>query len=286
MQHPFTALAPDYVSSLAIMKIDPARERELMARAELILASARRHADEWAEVKAVTGVPLLWGIASFERECDCNYACSPAQGDRWDRKSINVPRDLGPYRSWGESAVAAYRIDHLDQVGADNWTWTRALYEGELFNGFGPRNHGRHSGYLWSWSSVYTGGKYVADGEWDPSAHDKQCGMVPMMVALLRLDSSLALADGLPVPAVEAPSIVPAPAPVPIGMGGRVGLAGVDTAWLQKQLNRLGEQPPLIVDGSYGRATRRAVAAFQAKHQLTPDGLFGPATLAVLQGLA
>ncbi len=179
-------------------------------------------------------MPRLWGLASFERESGSDYSRSPAQGDRWDRASVNVPRGLGPYRCWGDACVAAYRLDRLDAVAGSasvppapslpspasgggekredaggtpalpGWPWPRACYEGELFNGFGPRAHGRHTGYLWSWTNIYTGGKYVADGKWDPDHVDEQCGMVPMMAALLRLsagrslDSALALADAPP----------------------------------------------------------------------------------------
>src|SRR6266853_743694 len=129
MQHPFSALAPEYSALLAAMRLDPGREHELAARAAAVLALCERHRDEWAEVEAKTGVPRLWGLASFERESGSDYSRSPAQGDRWDRVSTHVPRGLGPYRSWADAAVAAYRIDHLDQVAAGNWTWARACYE-------------------------------------------------------------------------------------------------------------------------------------------------------------
>jgi peptidoglycan hydrolase-like protein with peptidoglycan-binding domain len=61
------------------------------------------------------------------------------------------------------------------------------------------------------------------------------------------------------------------------------------TAWLQAALNRLdategfSKDPPLVVDGSYGRHTRRAVTAFQAAHGLVPDGLAGPLTIAEIR---
>jgi lysozyme family protein len=347
MQHPFSTLAPEYTALLAAMRIDPAREHELAARAAVVLALAERHRDEWAEVEGKTGVPRLWGLASFERESGSDYSRSPAQGDRWDRVSVNVPRGLGPYQCWGDACVAAYRIDRLDEVAGSAgvspastgestpvatpphpdplpasgerekaWTWARACYEGELFNGFGPRAHGRRTGYLWSWTNIYTGGKYVADGKWDPDTQDQQCGMVPMMAALLRasrsmrLDGSLALADAPPWSAgpVGVPPASPLPSPsAPADEGGTVAggtpavpaptvparppdLAAVFdphvTAWLQAALNGLNatehfsQDPPLAVDGSYGRHTRRTVAAFQAAHGLAPDGLAGPLTVA------
>ncbi len=55
------------------------------------------------------------------------------------------------------------------------------------------------------------------------------------------------------------------------------------TAWLQNALNRLGEEPPLVADGSYGPMTVAAVKAFQAAHGLEADGRFGPATQAAIE---
>jgi lysozyme family protein len=283
MQHPFNALAGEYTALLAAMTIDADRVGQLQDRAKIILDRAARQ--DYAGAVAKTGVPQLWGMASFERESGSDYSRSPAQGDRWDRVSTHVPRGLGPYRSWADAAVAAYRIDHLDQVAAGNWTWARACYEGELFNGFGPRGHGRHTGYLWAGTNIYTGGKYVEDGVWDPDAHDRQFGIVPLMAALLRLDPPLAFADGS---AGVSPAFCSGPVggsppepprPVPVGLGGHA----LDTAALQDALNRLGVDPALIVDGSYGRHTRRAVAAFQAAHGLAPDGIAGPLTVAEIQ---
>jgi lysozyme family protein len=291
MQHPYDVLAPEYATLLATMRVDPGREHELPARAAAVRELGERHRDEWAEVTAKTGVPRLWGLASFERESGSDYSRSPAQGDRWDRVSVNVPRGLGPYQDWGDACVAAYGIDRLDEVGAPNWTWTRSCYEGELYNGFGPRAHGRQTGYLWSWTNIYTGGKYVADGKWDAETQDQQCGMIPMMAALLRLDATLALVNALSAPAHSSPTSgsgegpnVPAPANVPVGVGGGPADGNVAT-WLQASLNRLRADPPLTVDGCYGRHTRRAVRAFQAAHELAPDGLAGPLTLAALRNL-
>jgi lysozyme family protein len=324
MQHPFSTLAPEYATLLAAMRLDPAREHELAARAAAVVALAQRHRDDWAEVASKTGVPRLWGLASFERESGSDYSRSPAQGDRWDRVSVNVPRGLGPYQCWGDACVAAYRIDRLDEVagsaGAKTgesapvetpphpdplpasgerekaaWIWARACYEGELFNGFGPRAHGHRTGYLWSWTNIYTGGKYVADGKWDAEHVDEQCGMVPMMAALLRLDSSLALADAPPWSAgpEPLPNGPPAPLPAPPVPAPPPDLPALFdpkvTAWLQAALNRLNategfsKDPPLVVDGSYGRHTRRAVTAFQAAHGLAPDGLAGPLTIAEIR---
>lgn len=54
------------------------------------------------------------------------------------------------------------------------------------------------------------------------------------------------------------------------------------TTWLQVSLNKLGAEPALIPDGSYGPLTAAAVTAFQMGHGLDPDGKVGPKTLAAL----
>lgn len=56
--------------------------------------------------------------------------------------------------------------------------------------------------------------------------------------------------------------------------------------WMQEQLNALGAQPPLKLDGDYGPRTHDAVREFQIAHPpLKPDGLFGPATSAMLDAV-
>jgi putative chitinase len=56
-------------------------------------------------------------------------------------------------------------------------------------------------------------------------------------------------------------------------------LAGHGTVWVQQSMNKLGTEPPLIVDGSFGPATAAAVRAFQQAHGLEADGKVGPQTV-------
>ena len=65
------------------------------------------------------------------------------------------------------------------------------------------------------------------------------------------------------------------------------GAAAHGTIWVQQSLNKLGAEPLLIVDGSFGLATVAAVKAFQQANGLNADGKVGPQTIAALeQGLA
>src|SRR5215469_3259184 len=158
MQHPFDSLKDEYNSLLTRMRITRQSEVDFVAKKLMKFVNDGRY-------KAVSdklGIPQVFIATSFEREASSDFRLSPAQGDRWDRVSIHVPRHRGPFVSWKAAALDAYRLDGLDKIGAENWTWERACYEGELFNGWGYRMHGMPTPYLWSGSNNYAHGKYVA----------------------------------------------------------------------------------------------------------------------------
>lgn len=196
MNYTFDALAPGYTRKLFNLELNADQAPALFARAKIILDRSYK-ADPDGEVTKATAVPRLWWTASFERESSSDYHTNPAQGDPWNIRAVHIPKN-GPFNSWFEAAIAAYTLDGTNKVGHGNWTWQRSCFEGEKFNGWGPRNHGRDTGYLWSWSNQYSGGKYVADGVWSPTAVDKQAGMIPLMKAMLSLDGSLALDNEYP----------------------------------------------------------------------------------------
>jgi lysozyme family protein len=252
-----------------------------LTRAGEIVATAKRlisyiDAGHYKAGCDATGVPQKDASASFEREASSNFRLSPAQGDPWDQPSIHVPAHRGPFPNFTAAQIDAYHLDGLDKIGLANWIWERSCYEWELFNGFGYRAHGVHSPYLWAGSNIYTGGKYVADGVWSASAIDSQLGVIPIMFQIAALRPDLALP--LPFPGttnvVSTPPVVDPPMPAPEGLQ--------DAAALQNALNKLGADPVLVVDDSYGRQTKRAVEAFQQSAGITVDGLAGPETWAAI----
>ena len=286
MQHPFDALAGEYSQLLPMMRVRPECEGLVDQVVDRLLRF--QAAGDYAAVSAATGVPEAWMAASFEREASSDFRCSPAQGDRWDRPSVHVPAGRGPFPGgWPDAAKDAYHLDGLDAIGAPNWSWARACFEGELFNGFGYRDyHHEHSPYLWGATNIEQAGKYVADGKFNADTMDPQIGIVPMMVRMVQLRPSLALPDVLSVvsAAPVLPAQIPTPMPAPAGVGG--GDADHGALWIQQTLNALGQDPPLDDDGNYGRITRQAVSAYQAAHGLDVDGFAGPATIASLMAQA
>jgi len=59
--------------------------------------------------------------------------------------------------------------------------------------------------------------------------------------------------------------------------------ADADVVLLQNELNTLGANPRVVVDGRYGPATKRAVIQFQKIAGLKADGIAGPVTRAAMQ---
>jgi lysozyme family protein len=267
MQHPFTLLKPEYTGLLAAMVVRP----ECVKLVDEVAAKLVSYKPRYQPVTDADWVPIVFIGPSFEREASSNFNDSPAQGDPWRRMSVHVPAHRGPYPSWLAAAIDAYHINGLDKVGAGNWTWELVCFYGELFNGMGYRDYHRmHSPYLWGGTNIQTIGKYTADGQFDPNHMDQQLGIIPIAKRMVELDPSLAL---------PATPYVPAP-PIASGIAAEPESGA---KWVQATLNTLGHEPPLDVDGNYGRQTKIAVEQFQGSYGLDVDGFVGSDTTAALR---
>ncbi len=205
----FANLKGEYGRLWAAMIVSPSKVSTLDHIAGKLIASKARY----QAVSAKTGVPWAAIALIHQMECGQDWSLNIAQGDPWNRRSVHVPKGRGPFNSWEEAAVDALAIDGTDRVAA--WGTERLCYELEKYNGFGSRNKGINTPYLWSYSNHYTRGKYIADHVWDGNAVSGQAGAMPILSRMMALDSSISFGQaGAPV----APPIVPQPvsvAPVP-----------------------------------------------------------------------
>lgn len=277
MEHPFKLLRDENLHRYSVMKVSDPKNAVRVAQSIL---NNRAH---YEHVSQGTGIPIPMLGALTMRESSQDFHSYFGNGDPLVRdgrpaKTIHVPSNRGPFANWEEGAMDALHLDGLDRV--TDWNdIARDLYEAELFNGFGPRAHGRVSGYVFAGTDQYNGGKYVSDGHWDPDFVDPQLGVAPLIWGMLQIEPGL-------MPKVMAPVTIPKlPTPVPVGLGG----GDVSTFWIQSTLNALGADPQLKVDQSYGRVTTRAVRDYQSKNlditgqPLEVDGLAGPKTIASMQ---
>lgn len=108
-------------------------------------------------------------------------------GDPLAARTVQVPKGRPPIwdppNDWNSSAVDALTYEGF--AGQLDWSTPRMLYRWETYNGWGSRNRGINTPYLWSFSNHYAKGKFVKDGVYDPSAVSKQCGAGVMLKALI-----------------------------------------------------------------------------------------------------
>lgn len=103
------------------------------------------------------------------------------------RKTRLVPAGRGPFKTWEEAAVDAIRVEGY---GGLDWHDPSVLpavvaWVLEKFNGFGYRNKGIPSPYLWGGTSVQKRGKYVRDGVFSYAVMDPQIGGMALLWILL-----------------------------------------------------------------------------------------------------
>jgi lysozyme family protein len=119
-------------------------------------------------------------------ECGFNFSGHMHNGDPLTARTVQVPKGFPktgtPPFTWLQSALDAMRLKKFDQV--TDWSVPHMLYLLEAYNGFGYRRRALPSPYLWSFSNIYTKGKFVMDNKFDPEAVSKQCGAGLMLKSM------------------------------------------------------------------------------------------------------
>ncbi len=93
------------------------------------------------------------------------------------------PLTWAPPSDWDWSAKDALKL--MGFTGKTDWNLERILFRFEAYNGFGYRNTAVPTPYLWSFSSHYESGKFVADGRFNAKAKSQQCGAAVMLKLLV-----------------------------------------------------------------------------------------------------
>ncbi|HWJ99452.1 MAG TPA: peptidoglycan-binding protein [Xanthobacteraceae bacterium] len=264
MSYSFKALKTNIAAQWSAMKI-PAQYLPALDRTAAKLVGDK---ERYLSLERRSSVPAIVTMVIAERESGADPRMSLAQGDRWDRVTVHVPKGRGPFKSWEDAAVDALQIDGLDRIGRESWTIERALFQLEKYNGFGYRRYGVPSAYVWASTTIYQGGKFIADGKFSRSAWDIQLGVAALMARI-----------GHAEPALMLPGAADLPHDHPIHMASQTS---PETAAIQKRLNELGANPPLVRDGLYGPKTREAIRVFQRRNELQDDGIVGPVTWKIM----
>ncbi len=146
----------------------------------------RQGRNNYEQVSAALGVPWPFVGVIHGMECGFNFYGHLHNGDPLGARTSHVPKGqpksgIPPF-TWFESALDALRLRKLDQE--PDWSVPHMLYLLEGYNGFGYRRRGVPTPYLWSFSNIYTKGKFVQDGKFDENAVSKQCGAALILKAV------------------------------------------------------------------------------------------------------
>lgn len=201
------------------------------------------------------GVPWYFTAVVHNMESDRSFGRHLHNGDPLTARTVQVPKGRpaagSPPFTWEASCADALGCRGL-RTCAD-WSLAGTLYQLEGYNGWGYRRFHPHvrSPYLWSFSTHYERGKYVADGTWSEAARSQQCGAAVLLRRLAER-GVIAFPDQCQAPA-GAPPLVAYAAARP---SDPAAVARAEA--LQRWLNTL---PGIFVrvDGVAGRRTSDAV---------------------------
>ncbi|WP_445222267.1 hypothetical protein ACKWRH_21670 [Bradyrhizobium sp. Pa8] len=145
------------------------------------------------------GYDVPWFMIAVTKEMeagpDIQFLRSIAQGDPWDRPSVNVPRGRGPFDDWYEAADDALISCAPYMALWKNWTMGGALTISMKYNGLGYFTKSVPNPYLFSGTTAYSRGKYIRDGVYDPTAISQQVGIAALLLGMQKFDPSVTFAS-------------------------------------------------------------------------------------------
>jgi lysozyme family protein len=163
------------------------------------------------------------------------WDCQLGQGDPLNSVSRHDPIGRGPFLShmgdtidnnaWLRAALDAL-IDCAPHAAKwTDWSIGGVLTLWEEYNGLGYAARGVPSAYVWSGTSEYVSGKYVADHVYRASAVDVQEGCAAILASMMKIDKSIVFGKQPPVDAPhpdqgklpDPPIVQVNPAPPQIG---------------------------------------------------------------------
>ena len=188
MSHvPFTPeLSQEYATLFSTAAIRPERAALVSRLANRIFAAAAMA--RYQEVARATGVPAHVVGILHSLEGGLDFSRHLHNGDPLTARTVHVPKDRPasgtPPFAWAESAIDALTLHRLDAW--DDWSVPGTAYVLERYNGFGYRlrRPSVPNPYLWSFTTAYTSGKYVADHVWSDTAVSRQCGGMALLRAM------------------------------------------------------------------------------------------------------
>lgn len=140
--------------------------------------------EKYEEVEKATGMPAELIAAIHWREGSGDFTTYLHNGEKLGQVTTLEPAGVY-FTDWTEAAIDAINREKGNATMANDGSLEYYLNYAEGYNGWGYKNKGVVSPYVWAGTTNYHGGKYVADGVYDPNHYDQQLGVAAMMKAIM-----------------------------------------------------------------------------------------------------
>ena len=179
-----------YQSAWDSMVIHPDVLPKAQAVADKIIALK----DRYTPLEIATGIPWYFIGLLHMRESNFNFNTHLHNGDPLNengrfKRTTHVPKGR-PFSSPQDGVTYSFEESALDALkyefsGVKSWDITSIAFLQETYNGFGYRNKGLSSPYLWAGSNQYVRGKFIRDHVFDPTVVDSQLGVMVVLKCIL-----------------------------------------------------------------------------------------------------
>jgi lysozyme family protein len=179
----YVELIKEYDFLYSRAKIDASQLGIVRASGKFILENRAR----FENVARAIGCPWCFvGILSV-MEAGHSFSGWLANGNPLTGKTYDVPAGLevpgkNPPFDWTDAAIVSLRAKKFEEI--TTWNILIMLYCFEKWNGYGYRNKGHKSQYLWASTQYEEPGRYVADRVWNETALSDQAGCAALLLWL------------------------------------------------------------------------------------------------------
>lgn len=170
-----------YANLWAKATLNPNTKATVLRIAQKLVTNQTRY----QSIASAVGCPWWFIAVAHQMESGADFKTYLGNGQSFSRVTTIEPIGRGPFKTFEAGSLDALRLEGVDKIKV--WDIPRALYTWESFNGFGYVSHGINSPYVWSYTNLYTRGKFVADHDYDPNAVSTQCGAAAILLALISL---------------------------------------------------------------------------------------------------
>jgi lysozyme family protein len=162
-------------------------DTELLRELNLVVDTILKNQARYEAVGKPFGIPFYVLGCLHYRESSSSFNRHLHNGDPLTARTVHVPPGRpvngAPPFTWEESAADALTL--RGYANLTGWDLVHCLVRCEAWNGYGYKNRNVPSPYVWSFTSAYSAGKFVADGKYDPTAVDAQPGCAAILKALV-----------------------------------------------------------------------------------------------------